>query len=332
MKLILSNVWLGACLCTGVTLSFIALADAAAPSPDGRQARVFWDLDYKPASNKYGVEGAVWAIGDPVHETLTLQGLINAGLVPKGTNLEQTDVQQFVRGVIWNDDPCGYLFLNSRNTKPSLGIAWFTNFVKPDNPTGFACRIEGRSHFGDLQFLHGMANADGVDARDTLELMIGWSKIAYGVAVGTVKPWQDLSALPAPFNSMGKGSFRELFRAPNYPLVPERAIGSLLHMVQDSYAGGHTSREPLADERLGAIMQFHSYTNQDHDKHKADDMWKGGTSDLEKIKAAKGGRDALESTTQLLAFYSSKAPWETVEQYLRGGPWQLTTSTSPSGP
>src|SRR5688572_24113093 len=40
--------------------------------------------------------------------------------------------------------------------------------------------------------------------------------------------------------------------------VKKRAQGSLLHMIQDSYAGGHTEREDLGHGRLGAIKNFHA--------------------------------------------------------------------------
>lgn len=300
--------------------------------------RVFWDLDYPEAKDKYGLEGSVFAVGDPVHETLTLHALVQSQVLPAGTTASSPAVSQFIRGVFWNDDPCGSLFRNKRDTSPSFGVEWFFDFRKadkepaPKNFDSLVCKLTGRSHFGDLQFLHGMASDDGIPATDTLERMIAWAKISYAIAIGETKPAVQLSTLPMPFNGLGPANARELFQAPNDALVPQRAIGSLLHVIQDSYAAGHTKRAKLANGQFGPIEQFHSYARQDHDKHKKDDMWQGGSSDLEKIKAAGGGVEALAASQRILELYKSKTSWPQVEHYLRTGPWKLATQTKPSGP
>lgn len=329
----LHRLWLGA-VCGLAVAAFGSTGRSQEPE---RPARVFWDLDYEEAKDKYGIEGSVFAIGDPVHETITLHALIGAKLAPPGSSLKTPSVQQFIRGVFWNDDPCASLFSNKRDLSASFGIAWYWDFRKADKEAdpkrfkGLSCKLEGRSHFGDLQFFHGMANADGLPASDTLERMIAWAKISYAVAVGESAAAMQLTTLPAPFNSLG-ATPRALFVAPNDALVPERAIGSFVHVIQDSYARGHTRRTLLPGGRFGAIEQFHSYAHQNHDKHKADDMWQSGGDDIDKIKAAKGGLEALEASTRVLDFYRRKTDWSEVEQYLRTGPWRLADKTLPSGP
>jgi hypothetical protein len=57
--------------------------------------------------------------------------------------------------------------------------------------------------------------------------------------------------------------------------VKDMAFGSLLHMIQDSFAKGHVQREAPKPGGLvwGRIVEFHSYTHQDHSAHsKADEQ------------------------------------------------------------
>lgn len=65
--------------------------------------------------------------------------------------------------------------------------------------------------------------------------------------------------------------------------VRKRALGSLLHLVEDSYARGHVKRrvlnptdlvagDPLTFKpgkfgRFGEVENFHCYKDQDHDAH-----------------------------------------------------------------
>ncbi len=65
------------------------------------------------------------------------------------------------------------------------------------------------------------------------------------------------------------------------PPGPERgvrlrnyALGSFLHIVQDSYAPGHVARKLLPDTGLpwGTISEFHSYNGQDKDWHSCHDQ------------------------------------------------------------
>jgi hypothetical protein len=51
------------------------------------------------------------------------------------------------------------------------------------------------------------------------------------------------------------------------------AFGSLLHVVQDSFSGGHARRRPRTADGCARseIVNFHTYAGQDKDQHKLSD-------------------------------------------------------------
>lgn len=326
---------------TRIGIAFVGLASLAGLArADAKSEVVMWELPYFTATTKPGIQATILAIGDPVHETLTLVALRDAGVLPSAATRLDKSFHEFQRGVFWNDDPCGQLFLTTTSVKPSSGLGWWSDFHSADKeaaPKKFSkltCKLLGRSHFGDLQFLHGMANGDGVPAEQTRALILAWTHFTYDVAIGAVKPSADLakvvemSALP----SFNVATPKALFNTSNEPSLRERAIASLVHTIQDSYAKGHTLRTVNADGSFGDIEKFRSYANQDHDKHKRDDMWQGGSTDVEKIRKFRGGAEALAASRRVLEFYKAKDGWSEVEKYLVGGPFRLSGNTKPSGP
>jgi hypothetical protein len=97
------------------------------------------------------------------------------------------------------------------------------------------------------------------------------------------------------------------------------AFGSLLHMLEDSFARGHVSRaEGVYGEicpggragKPGAIREFHSYQNQDHAKHGEYDSRRALADHLiDKPSVVGIGRD-------LRKMYEDHASWETVAPFL----------------
>jgi hypothetical protein len=58
--------------------------------------------------------------------------------------------QQFVRGVMWPDDPKGWLFDDDSGTEDySSGLKWYVEFDAKYKDQ--ADKLIGRSHYGDLQ-------------------------------------------------------------------------------------------------------------------------------------------------------------------------------------
>jgi len=305
-----------------------------------------WEIEVESVeTGKFSVKGSVFGIGDPVHETLTIKALIDSGLAKNGVTNEDPDVVQFVRGVFWNDDPCAQLFAENefQPLKPSYGVSWYSDFLYAskykDHSFDFkslSCELLGRSHFGDLQFLHGMADKDGVKPADTAAKMIVWANVMYRVAIGQIDANESLDADKTAKHLINQLSAKitpmELFRAKTKPEAKARALGSLLHMIQDSYSYGHVKREKSEPNDEGAILQFLSYINQNAKKHAHDDKWSAGSTDLEKTLSVPGARRALIASTEICKLYKSKIPWEKVEQYLINGPLVVSKNAVASGP
>lgn len=302
-----------------------------------------WDLSDLNIKNnddcKWEIEATWFAIGDPVHETLTIQGLQQAKL--------SIPTQEFIRGVFWNDDPCAQLLMEDDTAplRPSFGFAWYFDFKDAEslakrgnqNYQSLGCPTLGRSHFGDLQFLHAMAAQDSIEAGITLDKIMGWAELTYRIAVGDIsdrtklKDVRDVEFTEKLLGDLASRSASEIFRSRTRSATQKRAIGSLLHMIQDSYAPSHVLRESSGTE---FIKQFHSYARQDHRRHAEDDAWRSGGSDQDRIDSSPGARSALDASTKILTLYKDKAPWGDVQKYLESGsgPFVLHKEAIPSGP
>jgi hypothetical protein len=141
-----------------------------------------------------------------------------------------------------------------------------------------------RSHFGDLQFLHAMASKDGEPAEMTQRKVLMWAEFSWRTAMREYKLETRLRDVPMTgfsdhFARTG-WHVQDLFTLGNIALrqrVNEVAFGSLLHMVEDSFARGHVDRaEPIQGQtcagseqypKPGLIREFHAYGNQDAGKH-----------------------------------------------------------------
>lgn len=227
---------------------------------------ISWHLGYKDsASVAKGRFQANYSIGfkpggfipinkDPVHENIAIAAFIKAKkrLLPEGTTYNNLDSRQweYFRGLLWNDDPSCLLFDDNvdNNRDFGAGLEWYGQFS-----AGPANCMTRRSHFGDLQCLHGMATTEGEAPEVTKRNILTWMEVMYKLACGN----QGIAAqdklgtvLPVQFNGStdptGDATLKQLLLAttPNYrfPNIQRRALGVCLHIIQDSYAIGHTQR------------------------------------------------------------------------------------------
>jgi len=212
-----------------------------------------------------------------------------------------------IAGVRWNDDPPFRLFYGEgRNTsckttetirfttQPRCWVQLFRDAQKKArrgvllNATNHSSLL-ARSHFGDLQFLHSMASQDGELARETKRKILMWAKFTWAVALGnyplgTKLAKIDIDGMQEFFGNSG-WNIQDLFTVGNPAIrrhIKEVAFGSLLHMVQDSFAKGHVERAEAVTDTLcigttvehiapGSVKRFHSYVNQDVKKHAPQD-------------------------------------------------------------
>lgn len=204
-------------------------------------------------------------VHSPIHESITLAALINGNFgVARGTAIQNASVSdwEYVRGVVWNDDPGCHLFDDSENNNRtySTAAAWLYWYKlgarqwrdgdenRDRNPTG-------RSHYGDMQFLHSMACRPGEPAEETKQKIMVWLEVMYRLSsedgINSKSILEDTKliefcppvCLPPSFMSMCYMFSKDSkFRAVD---IGRRAIGSMFHVIQDSYAIGHTRRTPL---------------------------------------------------------------------------------------
>lgn len=299
--------------------------------PHGLRAR----LEQKGALDrtvvKFQVEGP-WNIGEPVHESITHVALQESGLIEKGSRFNDPAIWEYLRGIFWNDDPEGFFFdRNETQTDNwSNGIKFLSNFrshkTAAMNGTVFGpgTSLLGRSHFGDLQCLHAMASYDGESATDTRDALLRWAEFFYSVGVGRVGETETLGSVitgqihlwfPA-----SPVSVRSLFLVGQQGNVRHRAIGALLHIVQDSFAKGHVERNTV-----GAIVEFHSYLHQDSSKHAQDDVVASGG-----IEAMPGAQRAIHQCRVILDLWNRASPWSLVREHLETQVFALAPDVRPA--
>ncbi len=301
--------------------------------------------------HRHQIEGP-WNINDPAHETMTEESLRRAGLIDKNDTYRSGSAWDYTRGAMWNDDPEGMLFKSNHRPVPlpvdsdyipdldspySTGAEWYLRFKnyeqqaekKDPSQTAFGVGdpLLARSHFGDMSALHGMAGQEGEKAEDTKARMMMWAEFTSKVAMGQIPADAKIGDINIPgFEMFSKDkkqqgrSVAEFFGCgPGGGDVKKRAQGSLLHMIQDSYAGGHTDREMVNGQR-GAIKGFHAYPRQDHDKHGDDDAFiddNDAKDPAKRIKNIKGGEEAVEDGAAILKLLNKKdANWDEIQKHL----------------
>lgn len=189
-----------------------------------------------------------------------------------------------------------------------------------------------RSHFGDLQFLHGMANAADIHPVDTRAQILDWLEFAWKVSSKEITPQTFLKDISNPTIKLHFGCTEwkvvDLYllgrQDPASGLVTqirEIAFGSVLHTVQDSFAAAHAEREPqpTGEQCEGSsfamparIVEFHAYGAQDGELHDHDD-----SRDAMTALAKERWPEAVEVTRNLFELQSDGAKWADASSYLQ---------------
>jgi hypothetical protein len=198
-----------------------------------------------------------------------------------------------------------------------------------------------RSHFGDLQFLHAMANAEGVPPQITRSKVLDWAQFGWRVFDGDFGPDTALKTIDIPTIQEHFGctdwTVSDIYVLGNKDVMnrrlPDIAFGSVVHMVQDSFAQGHVEREPArlsetcATDTLipgfGGIVEFHAYGQQDGGKHDARDAREA------MIEVATSTADVVQATRHLFTYWNQNANWKRVEPYFQCV-FSLSESSRPS--
>lgn len=270
-----------------------------------------------------------WSMGakGEGHEVLTRESLRQSGFTDQEIQQQFGGRDAFIAGSKWNDLPGGY------------GAA--TAIVG----AGPGTSITYRSHNKDLQFLHGMAAAEQ-KASTTVEYMLAWAEFCYTIAQGNggITPNTLLTNIPIPLiqnlfpdkDYHGK-TVGWLFMEKDAKRLKAVAIGSMLHMIQDTFCAAHTQRaRKKPGDSYGKIRTFQDYGQQDHGRHgKADEVVKvqgqTGLDDAASIQATVGAQDAVEVGTMVLARMRQGIPWKVVKSYLLGEVFALEGGSADKG-
>jgi hypothetical protein len=281
------------------------------------------------------------------HETMTqaAEACVNSSACSVRPDCDEAPYGKFGRGVRWNDDPLKLLDYGSRYPA-FVGYLMHAKRIAKARPAKIDATYNSlyRSHFGDLQFLHAMARVEGEPAAETQARMLLWAEFTYQVWLGEIDLQTELSQVSVrgvPELFPGKRwTVRRLFsmncdtptsgcREPGADytdeLIRQTALGSLLHMIQDSYSAGHTERlgptlEPRAEGLVvdfGSIKRFHSYAKQDERLHKLSDARPGWA----KSALAFQGRNPVSDSARLLQLAGlgankASADWMKVRDFL----------------
>lgn len=251
-----------------------------------------------------------------------------------------------IAGVRWNDDPPFRLDVGE-GTKTDCKISetirvttqplcWAQLFrdagrrARAGRPldAGSGASLLARSHFGDLQFLHAMAERDGEPASETRRRVLMWAEFAWRTSLGEYGLESRLRGVPiagmTEFFGHTEWRVQDLFTLGNPPLrryVHEVAFGTLLHAVEDSFAKGHVEREEGLEgatcpdtARLpmpGRVREFHSYVRQNGSRH-------GHYDSAEAFKAHMLAErpNVVEVGRALRELNDARAPWEQARPYL----------------
>lgn len=176
-----------------------------------------------------------------------------------------------------------------------------------------------------------MASRDNETANDVRTRILMWSELTWRIALGEYPLSQRVKDILVPgvkdlFNDKG-WSIQDLFALGN-PLIrkPEQmskvAFGSLLHVVEDSFASGHVERRATNDGEYcigtasaipapGKIVEFHSYTNQNSSIHGEDDSRTAFS-----VHWSSASPDVIDVGRTLNTFYQKRASWAEVQPYI----------------
>ncbi|HEX4138271.1 MAG TPA: hypothetical protein VHY84_26915 [Bryobacteraceae bacterium] len=282
---------------------------------------------------------------EPVHEEITNR-IYNCNDDDPLCNDPDSDYAgpYILAGVRWNDDPPFQLQKGEAKnlpcrtdqtirftTQPRCWVALFQDAGQkaakgiPLN-AGTHASLLARSHYGDLQFLHAMASADGEPAKDTHDKIMMWAEFTWKVSNGDYPPDAALNTITILgfegfFGDSGK-QVQDLFALGNPALknwVAEVALGSLLHVIEDSFAGGHVDRAneggvcPASGSLRtpGPVREFYSYINQDPDKHSEKDK---RSAFLESLKG--NNPTVVDVGRTVVEYHNKHAPWDQIRPYL----------------
>jgi hypothetical protein len=306
----------------------------------------------------------------PVHELMTIEALKRVDKELLSDIDIAPMIRDMVRGVRWNDDP-----YQMARTK---GLAFVVS-VKDSCRDSKSAKVGSdyglpyRTHCADMQFLHAMASRQDEPASSTLAKLLMWLEFTYKVSIGDIEKNHYLRSIDQKLTTESGTLFRaimtdngntrslwqpqDLFtldcslRGHNFKCkkfehnhsnesIRNIALGSMLHVLQDSFSDSHLEREPSYVELVskihgrGAIKLFYSYAKQDSALHnKADKLPKELGQEIAEDSSLSMENVCAEIITNVLKDRRDQTnSWSEVENYFRKTVFVLEDSAAlPSG-
>lgn len=300
-----------------------------------------------------GTFRGVAAVGNAVHEDITRRALRcpigESRDVPRPPGCE-IDIRYQEAGVRWNDDPA-FKFLPGRGQylgcRPGMTVrmvtqpaCWVRVFQHGESAAAKGVRLTGRngnllvrSHFGDLQFLHAMAVADGEPPEQTQRAIMAWMEFTWRTSMGDAAFDAQRTVARLPIDGFAERfrynegwRIQDLFALDNPGVrdadaLRKLAFGSLVHVVEDSFAAGHVERAaPVSGATCagganwpapGVIREFHSYPRQDSRKHGHADQPAALAAHL-----AGTSPNVVDAVRMLATLWRSRKSWDEARPYL----------------
>jgi len=254
-------------------------------------------------------------------------------------------------GTWWNDDPLMLTWGESIDFLRGGYKVWSVFQPKRAKYAGAQskCGVDAdvhlgkASHLGNLQHLHFMTTEKNTDisARDqridiTMQKAMEWMSFAYQVATGDISPDQTLTAeneaqlsLPSiALNHCVNSSnvkVRTLFARQGQTIeernkrTPDIALGSMLHILQDSFSPAHACRvrREVDGKRQALLRDVENYALQNKHVHRSLDQYPHWFLEYLKTGHRLYENDPISVGAWLMSAVDRKLPWTEVEAHLR---------------
>ena len=256
-----------------------------------------------------------------------------------------------VYGTWWNDDPLMYTWGQGWDITEGIlkKLAALNDPRRLKYDGGIAgCQVDAEqhlgwhSHYGRLQYLHFMTSTPTGSStaeqrvRSSTTDALTWMKFAYAVAMGDLRADSALTetlqrevSLPSlALNHcvrLENVKVRTLFSRLGMPLhhrnaiTPDVALGSMLHILQDSFSPAHTCRVTAHDggETKALLADVYNYNEQNTDRHSDKDLYPDWLHHYAASNMHIYANDPVAVGAWLIAAVDNQISWEAVEARLR---------------
>ena len=285
-----------------------------------------------PRIQRWGLKAGFGLFGASGHEALTKQGLKQA-MEDDSLSDEQKKELKSMSGDIksgsrWND-------MLHNNNIAQMGVNMHTEGT-----------LTNLSHEGELSAIHAMAASVGEQAWQTRHKIMMWAEFCYKVATGTIAVNTYLGdvATETEKDFEGGPTIKELFKPwaqspvgwlftgskkfTAWDKAKGIALGSMMHMLQDSFCQSHAQREMgKRDENKARLIKgFNAYPEQssnplwgNHGKADAV-LGKGGgrfSGTEARINQTAGAQEAVDISATVLKYFATRMPWDLMQTFLQ---------------